>query len=146
MATQAKSPKVHEPSLCLSSFVAPNFEPQEMISIFKKSYILQMCGVLHEWLTMFSVESSDDFSKLENGVNMLIEDLKGINAINTSILEDSVNAFIKTYEEYDAMKSSSSRKITKENHQKLLSDVQQSLVNPRSWRISNQILLSLMKN
>ncbi|KAF3620020.1 hypothetical protein FXO38_32603 [Capsicum annuum] len=37
---QAKSPKVHAPSLCLSSFVAPNFEPQEMISTFKKSYIL----------------------------------------------------------------------------------------------------------
>ncbi|PHT58326.1 hypothetical protein CQW23_00689 [Capsicum baccatum] len=40
MAAQAKSPKVYAPSLCLSSFVAPNFEPQEMISTFKKSYIL----------------------------------------------------------------------------------------------------------
>ncbi|PHU20459.1 hypothetical protein BC332_11610 [Capsicum chinense] len=61
VAAQAKSPKVHEPSLCLSSFVAPNFEPQETISPFKKSYILQMCGALHEWLTRFSVESSNDF-------------------------------------------------------------------------------------
>ncbi|KAM3222265.1 hypothetical protein P3L10_021535 [Capsicum annuum] len=36
VAAQAKSPKFLEPSLCLSSFVAPNFEPQETISTFKK--------------------------------------------------------------------------------------------------------------
>ncbi|KAM3237712.1 hypothetical protein P3L10_012742 [Capsicum annuum] len=61
VAAKAKSAKVHEPSLCLSSFVAPNFEPQETISPFKKSYILQMCGALHEWLTKLSIESSNDF-------------------------------------------------------------------------------------
>ncbi|KAM3250603.1 hypothetical protein P3L10_004673 [Capsicum annuum] len=94
VAAQPKSPKVHAPLLCLSSFLAPNFEPQKTISTFKKPYILQMCGALHKWLTTFSVEFSDDFSKLKNGVNMLMEELKGINAINTSILEGSINTFI----------------------------------------------------
>ncbi|PHU12254.1 hypothetical protein BC332_19184 [Capsicum chinense] len=74
-------------------------------------------------------------------VNILMEDLKGINAINTSILEGSVNAFIKIYEEYNAMKSSSSRKITKENHQKFLSDVQQSLVNSKEENTKERVCM-----
>ncbi|PHU20190.1 hypothetical protein BC332_11341 [Capsicum chinense] len=83
----------------------------------------------------------DDFSKLKNGVKMLMEDLKGINVINTSILEGFINTFIKIYEEYDAMKSSSSKKITKENHQKLLSDVQQSLVNIKEENTKERVCM-----
>ncbi|KAM3266741.1 hypothetical protein P3L10_003736 [Capsicum annuum] len=59
-----------------------------------------------------------------------MEELQGINAIKTTILEGSVNTFVKTYE-YDAMKSSSSQKMTKENHKKLLSNVKQCLVNAK---------------
>lgn len=38
---------------------------------------------------------------------MIMEKLKGINTISTSILEGSISTFIKTYEEYNAIKSSS---------------------------------------
>lgn len=39
------------------------------------------------------VDSPNNFLKLKKGVNMIMKELKMINAINNSILEGSVNTF-----------------------------------------------------
>ncbi|KAJ8551616.1 hypothetical protein K7X08_021631 [Anisodus acutangulus] len=90
-----------------------------------------MWGALCEWVRRFSVDSSDNFSKLKEGVNLILKKLKDVNVINTSALEDSVKAFFWTYAAYNAMISSSSQEMTKECHQKSLCDVQQCLIEAK---------------
>ncbi|MCE0481964.1 hypothetical protein HAX54_040190 [Datura stramonium] len=57
--------------------------------------------------------------------------IKGTDAFDTSALEGSVNVFFETFEEYDVMKSSSSQRMTRECHQKLLLDVQQCHIDAK---------------
>ncbi|MCD9637721.1 hypothetical protein HAX54_021159 [Datura stramonium] len=63
----------------------------------------------------------------EKTIDILDSNIKGTNSVDTSTLEGFVKGFFETYEEYDAMKSSSSQKMTKECHQISLFDMLQHL-------------------
>ncbi|KAH0709112.1 hypothetical protein KY284_010539 [Solanum tuberosum] len=80
---------------------APTFEPQE---------------------TIYS--SSDGFIELESSIASTFEEIRKVNIIDVSTLEDHVENFFKSYAEYDTLGSS---KMTKESHEKALSDAQRRL-------------------
>ncbi|MCE5166026.1 hypothetical protein HAX54_014136 [Datura stramonium] len=115
----------------LSPLAASNFKPQEMISSFKMSYVSKTWGALCDWVARFSIDSSENFSKLKKDVNLILKEIKGIDAFETSALEGFVNVFFETYKEYDVMKSSSSQKMSRESYQKSLFNVQQHLIDAK---------------
>ncbi|KAH0688041.1 hypothetical protein KY284_018594 [Solanum tuberosum] len=68
--------------------------------------------------------SSDGFTKLESSIASTLEEIRKVNIIYVSSLEDHVENFFKSYAEYDTLRSS---KMTKESHEKTLSDAQHRL-------------------
>ncbi|KAH0643619.1 hypothetical protein KY290_035093 [Solanum tuberosum] len=67
---------------------------------------------------------SDDFTELESSIASTLEEIRKVNIIDVSSLEDHVENFFKSYAEYDTLRSS---KMTKESHEKALSDAQRRL-------------------
>ncbi|KAH0776103.1 hypothetical protein KY290_007514 [Solanum tuberosum] len=103
---------------------APTFEPQETIYRAKSTFVSEMWGALCGWITQFSLGSSDGFTKLESSIASTLEEIRKVNIIDVSSLEDHVENFFKSYAEYDTLRSS---KMTKESHEKALSDAQRRL-------------------
>ncbi|WMV38433.1 hypothetical protein MTR67_031818 [Solanum verrucosum] len=68
--------------------------------------------------------SSDGFTELESSIASTLEEIRKVNIIDVSSLEDHVENFFKSYAEYDTLRSS---KMTKESHEKALSDAQRRL-------------------
>ncbi|KAH0761502.1 hypothetical protein KY290_017575 [Solanum tuberosum] len=64
---------------------------------------------------------SDGFTKLESSIASTLEEIRKVNIIDVSSLEDHVENFFKSYAEYDTLRSA---KMTKELHEKTLSDAQ----------------------
>ncbi|XP_075098325.1 uncharacterized protein LOC142175442 isoform X2 [Nicotiana tabacum] len=122
--SQAKRLKTFEPTPWMLHLDAPNFKPQETISRIKLSFVNTMWHTLCEWIEEFSLDSLDSFTKLEESIALSLEEIKKENVIDTSTLEALVEAFFKTYADYDALRSS---KMTKEFHQKSLSDARRRL-------------------
>ncbi|WMV50893.1 hypothetical protein MTR67_044278, partial [Solanum verrucosum] len=83
-----------------------------------------MWGTLCGWITQFSLGSSDGFTELESSIASTLEEIRKVNIIDVSSLEDHVENFFKSYTEYDTLRSS---KMTKESHEKALSDAQRRL-------------------
>ncbi|MCD7448047.1 hypothetical protein HAX54_037361 [Datura stramonium] len=119
VVAHVKSSKDPVPSSCLSPLAASNFKPQETISSFKMSYVFKMWDALCDWVTRFSVDSSNNFLKLKEGIILILKEIKGTDAFDISTLEGSINIFFETFEEYDALKSSLSQRMTRECHQKI---------------------------
>ncbi|KAH0698967.1 hypothetical protein KY284_013182 [Solanum tuberosum] len=63
--------------------------------------------------------SSDGFIELKSSIASTLEEIRKVNIIDVSSLEDHVENFFKSYAEYDTLRSS---KMTKESHEKALSD------------------------
>ncbi|MCE5166886.1 hypothetical protein HAX54_028732, partial [Datura stramonium] len=103
-----KSSKASVPPSCLFPLATSNFEPQETIHYFKMSYVSKIWRALCDWVMRFSIDYSDNFSKLKEGVILILKETKGTDKFDTSALKGLVNVFFKIFEEYDAMKSSSS--------------------------------------
>jgi len=103
---------------------APTFEPQETIYRAKSTFVSEMWGALCGWITQFSLGSSDGFTELESSIASTLEEIRKVNIIDVSSLEDHVENFFKSYAEYDTLRSS---KMTKESHEKALSDAQRRL-------------------
>ncbi|KAK4718325.1 hypothetical protein R3W88_016663 [Solanum pinnatisectum] len=103
---------------------APTFEPQETIFRVKSTFISEMWGALCGWITQFSLGSLDGFTELESSIASTLEEIRKVNIIDVSSLEDLVENFFKSYAEYDTVRSS---KMTKESHEKALSDAQSRL-------------------
>uniref|UniRef100_M1DCB5 Uncharacterized protein n=1 Tax=Solanum tuberosum TaxID=4113 RepID=M1DCB5_SOLTU len=80
-----------------------------------------MWGALCGWITQFSLGSSDVFTKLESSIASTFEEIRKVNIIDVSSLEDHVENFFKSYAEYDTLRLA---KMTKELHEKTLSDAQ----------------------
>ncbi|KAG5580676.1 hypothetical protein H5410_051303 [Solanum commersonii] len=102
----------------------PTFEPQETIYRVKSTFVSEMWGALCGWITQFSLGSLDGFTELELSIASTLEEIRKVNIIDVSSLEDLVENFFKSYAEYDTLRSS---KMTKESHEKSLSDVQRRL-------------------
>ena len=100
---------------------ATTFEPQETIYRAKSSFVFKMWGALCGWITQFSLGSSDGFTELESSITSTLEEIRKVNIIDVSSLEDHVENFFNSYVEYDILTSS---KITKESHEKALSAAQ----------------------
>ncbi|KAH0764942.1 hypothetical protein KY285_000813 [Solanum tuberosum] len=100
---------------------APTFEPQETIYRAKSTFVYDMWGALCGWITQFSLGPSDDFIELESSIASTLEEIRKVNIIDVSSLEDHVENFFKSYAEYDSLRSS---KMTKKSHEKALSDAQ----------------------
>uniref|UniRef100_M1DS10 Uncharacterized protein n=1 Tax=Solanum tuberosum TaxID=4113 RepID=M1DS10_SOLTU len=100
---------------------APTFEPQEIIYRAKSTFVSDMWGALCGWITQFSLGPSDGFIELESSIASTLEEIRKVNIIDVSSLEDHVENFFKSYAEYDNLRSS---KMTKESHEKTLSDAQ----------------------
>ena len=66
-----------------------------------------------------SLGSSHDFTTLDGNIASTLEDIRKVNIIDVSYLEDHVENFFKSYTQYDTLRSS---KITKETHEKALSN------------------------
>ncbi|KAM3247120.1 hypothetical protein P3L10_008887 [Capsicum annuum] len=107
--------------------IAPYFEPQKAISAFKLSYVSVLWHTLCECITQFSVESSENLKELEKGVSIILKGLREVDVVDLSSLEVLLADFLKKYGDYDVAKFSSSQKITRDAHQKLLSVVQHRL-------------------
>ncbi|KAH0730259.1 hypothetical protein KY289_001447 [Solanum tuberosum] len=103
---------------------APTFEPQETIYRAKSTFVSEMWGTLCGWITQFSLGSSDGFTELESSIASTLEEIRKVNIIDVSSLEDQVENFFKSYAEYDTLRSS---KMTKESHEKALADAQHRL-------------------
>ncbi|KAH0722656.1 hypothetical protein KY290_005312 [Solanum tuberosum] len=103
---------------------APTLEPQETIYRAKSTFVSEMWGALCGWITQFSLGSSDGFTELESSISSTLEEIRKVNIIDVSSLEDHVENFFKSYTEYDTLRSS---KMTKESHEKALSDAQRRL-------------------
>ncbi|KAH0665733.1 hypothetical protein KY285_026939 [Solanum tuberosum] len=103
---------------------APTFEPLETIYRAKSTFVSEMWGALCGWITQFSLGSSDGFTELESSSASTLEEIRKVNIIDVSSLEDHVENFFKSYAEYDTLRSS---KITKESHEKALADAQHRL-------------------
>ncbi|KAK4731790.1 hypothetical protein R3W88_024778 [Solanum pinnatisectum] len=93
---------------------APTFEPQETIYRAKSTFVSEMWGALCGWITQFSLGSSDGFTELESSIASTLEEIRKVNIIDVSSLEDH----------YDTLRSS---KMTKESHEKVISDAQRRL-------------------
>ncbi|KAH0671485.1 hypothetical protein KY285_025029 [Solanum tuberosum] len=100
---------------------APTFEPQETIYRAKSTIVSEMWGTLCGWITQFSLGSSDGFTELESSIASTLELIRKVNIIDVYSLEDHVENFFKSYAEYDTLRSS---KMTKESHEKALSNAQ----------------------
>ncbi|WMV50257.1 hypothetical protein MTR67_043642 [Solanum verrucosum] len=83
-----------------------------------------MWGALCEWLTQFSLGSLDIFEDLESSIASNLEEIRKMDIIDISAFDDLVEDFFKSYTEYDALRSS---KMTKESHEKSVSNAQQHL-------------------
>ncbi|KAG5577589.1 hypothetical protein H5410_057723 [Solanum commersonii] len=103
---------------------APTLEPQETIYRAKSTFFSEMWGALCGWITQFSLGSSDGFTELESSIASTLEEIRKVNIIDVSSLEDHVENFFRSYAEYDTLRSS---KMTKESHEKALSDAQRRL-------------------
>ncbi|KAG5599195.1 hypothetical protein H5410_030565 [Solanum commersonii] len=103
---------------------APTFEPQETIYRAKSTFVYEMWAALCGWITQFSLDSSYGFTKLESSIASTLEEIRKVNIIDVSSLEDHVKNFFKSYAEYDTLRSS---KMTKESHEKALFDAQRRL-------------------
>ncbi|KAH0698670.1 hypothetical protein KY284_012885 [Solanum tuberosum] len=103
---------------------APTFEPQETIYRAKSTFVSDMWGALCGWITQFSLGSSYGFTELESSIASILEEIRKVNIIDVSSLEDQVENFFKSYAEYDTLRSS---KMTKESHEKALADAQHRL-------------------
>ncbi|KAH0672619.1 hypothetical protein KY284_023706 [Solanum tuberosum] len=103
---------------------APTLEPQETIYRAKSTFVSEMWGALCGWITQFSLGSSDGFTELESSIASTLEEIRKVNIIDVSSLEDHVENFFKSYAEYDTLRSS---KMTKESHEKALFDAQRRL-------------------
>ncbi|KAH0727911.1 hypothetical protein KY290_003617 [Solanum tuberosum] len=103
---------------------APTFEPQETIYRAKSTFVSEMWGALCGWITQFSLGSSDGFTELESRIASTLEEIRKVNIIDVSSMEDHVENFFKSYAEYDTLRSS---KMTKESHEKALADSQHHL-------------------
>ncbi|KAH0693355.1 hypothetical protein KY285_020452 [Solanum tuberosum] len=103
---------------------APTLEPQETIYRAKSTFVSEMWGALCGWITQFSLGSSDGFTELESSIASTLEEIRKVNIIDVSSLEDHVENFFKSYAEYDTLRSS---KMTKESHEKALYDAQRRL-------------------
>ncbi|KAH0764534.1 hypothetical protein KY285_000405 [Solanum tuberosum] len=80
---------------------APTFEPQETIYRAKSTFVSKMWGALCGWITQFSLGSSDGFRELESSITSTLEEIRKVNIIDVSSLEDHVENFFKSYAEYD---------------------------------------------
>ncbi|KAK4718116.1 hypothetical protein R3W88_016454 [Solanum pinnatisectum] len=116
--------------------IASNIEPQKTISSFKLSYISRMWRTFCECITQFSVESSENLQELETGVALILKGLREVNIINLSPLEVLLEDFFKKHRDYDVARLSTSQKITRYSHQKLLSAAQQCLDTVNEERIN----------
>ncbi|KAG5614080.1 hypothetical protein H5410_013904 [Solanum commersonii] len=76
---------------------APTFEPQETIYRAKSTFVSEMWGALCGWITQFSLGSSDGFTKLESSIASTLEEIRKLNIIDVSSLEDHVENFFKSY-------------------------------------------------
>ncbi|KAG5599197.1 hypothetical protein H5410_030567 [Solanum commersonii] len=103
---------------------ATTFESQETIYRAKSTFVSEMWGALCGWITQFSLGSSDGFTELESSIASTLEEIRKVNIIDVSSLEDHVENFFKSYAEYDTLRSSN---MTKESHEKALSDAQRRL-------------------
>ena len=79
-----------------------------------------LCG----WITHFLLHSLDVFTTLESSIASTLGEIRKVNIIDVTSLEDHVQIFFKSYAEYDTLQSS---KITKESHEKALYDAQRYL-------------------
>ncbi|KAK4724032.1 hypothetical protein R3W88_026811 [Solanum pinnatisectum] len=103
---------------------APTFQPQETIICVKSTFVSEMWGAFCGWLTQFSLGSFDVFEDLESSIASNLEEIRKMDIIDISALDDLVEDFFKSYVEYDALRSS---KMTKESHEKSISNAQQRL-------------------
>ena len=74
---------------------APTYEPQEIIYRAKSSFISEMWDTLCGWITLFSLGSSDGFTTLESNIASTLEDIRKVNIIDFSSLDDHVQNFFK---------------------------------------------------
>ncbi|KAK4721486.1 hypothetical protein R3W88_011719 [Solanum pinnatisectum] len=116
--------KSFKPSLWPLRPGAPTFEPQETIYRVKSTFVYEMWGALCGWITQFSIGFLDGFTELESSIASTLEEIRKVNIIDVSSLENLVENFFKSYAEYDTLRSS---KMTKESHEKSLSDAQRRL-------------------
>ncbi|KAG5605345.1 hypothetical protein H5410_026837 [Solanum commersonii] len=72
----------------------------------------------------FSLGSLDGLIELESSIASTLEEIRKVDIIDVSSLEDLVENFFKSYAEYNTLRSS---KMTKESHEKALSDAQRRL-------------------
>ncbi|KAH0747182.1 hypothetical protein KY290_009457 [Solanum tuberosum] len=63
----------------------------------------------------------DGFEKLESIIASTLEEIRKVDIIDISSLEDLVENFFKSYAEYDTLRSS---KMTKDSHEKAIYDAQ----------------------
>ncbi|XP_009801417.1 uncharacterized protein [Nicotiana sylvestris] len=122
--TEVMHPKSFRPSLWPLQPGASSKELHETICRAKSTFVSVMWRGLCEWIKEFSVDSTDSFMKLEESISLTLTEIQRENIIDISTLEDPVEAFFKTYTEYDALRSS---KMSKELHQDSLSNAQQRL-------------------
>ncbi|KAK6777442.1 hypothetical protein RDI58_024159 [Solanum bulbocastanum] len=78
----------------------------------------------------------ENLKELEAGVAMILKGLREVNIINLSPLEVLLEDFFKKHRDYDVARLSTSRKITRDSHQELLSAAQQCLDTANEERIN----------
>ncbi|OIT05120.1 hypothetical protein A4A49_41355 [Nicotiana attenuata] len=69
----------------------------------KPTFVSVMWRGLCKWIKEFSVDSTDSFMKLEDNISFALTKIRRENIIDISTLADLVEAFSKTYAEYDAL-------------------------------------------
>nr|XP_009790290.1 PREDICTED: uncharacterized protein LOC104237764 [Nicotiana sylvestris] len=104
--TEIMHPKLFRPSSWPLQPGASSKEPHETICHAKSTFVSVMWRGLCEWIKEFSVDSTDSFMKLEESISLTLTEIRRENIIDISTLEDLVEAFFKTYAEYDALRSS----------------------------------------
>uniref|UniRef100_M1DHF2 Uncharacterized protein n=1 Tax=Solanum tuberosum TaxID=4113 RepID=M1DHF2_SOLTU len=103
---------------------APTFDPQETIFCVKSTFVYEMWDALCGYTKKISLGSLDGFIELESSITSTLEEIRKVDIIDVSSLEDLVENFFKSYAEYNTLRSS---KMTKESHEKALSDAQRRL-------------------
>ncbi|KAH0672493.1 hypothetical protein KY284_023580 [Solanum tuberosum] len=79
-----------------------------------------LCG----YTKKISLGSLDGFIELESSIASTLEEIRKVDIIDVSSLEDLVENFFKSYAEYNTLRSS---KMIKESHENALSDAQRRL-------------------
>ncbi|OIT34900.1 hypothetical protein A4A49_20874 [Nicotiana attenuata] len=97
--TEVMHPKPFRPSSWPLQPGASSKEPHGTICRATKTFISLMWGGLCEWIKDFSVDSTDNFMKLEESISLTLTKIRRANIIDISTLEDLVEAFFKTYAE-----------------------------------------------